>query len=132
MTAAGTPSQLTSRRPAGNNESDLRFFVAGSNVAAGVRGFGVVFMDVDTAGSTAIELIGVDGTVLDRFSAPVRSDARGASFLGVLYRNPVIGRVRIVTGDGRLGADQIDISQGGQHDLVVMDDLIYGEPTAIH
>jgi hypothetical protein len=115
----------------GDNESDLRFFVAGSSVPAGVRGFGVVFMDVDIAGKTGFELIGVDGTVLDRFFAPVRSDARGASFLGVVYRNPVIGRVRIVAGDGRLGADQLDISQGGQHDLVVMDDFIYGEPIAI-
>ena len=123
-------SGLKTFSPLGNNESHLRFLVAGSNVAAGVRGFGVVFMDVDTAGSTGFELISVDGTVLDRFTAPVRSDARGASFLGVVYRNPVIGRVRIVTGDGRLGADQIDISQGGQHDLVVMDDLLYGEPTA--
>lgn len=124
-------SGLKTFSPLGNNESDLRFFVAGSTVPAGVRGFGVVFMDVDTAGSTSFELIGVDGTVLDRFSAPVRSDARGASFIGVVYRNPVIARVRIVAGDGRLGADQIDISQGGQHDLVVMDDFIYGEPTVI-
>jgi hypothetical protein len=38
--------------------------------------------------------------------------------------------VKIVTGDGRLAPDELDISQGGQHDLVVMDDLLYGEPTA--
>jgi len=124
-------SGLKTFSPLGDNESDVRFFVAGSTVQAGVRGFGVVFMDVDIAGKTGFELIGTDGTVLDRFFAPVRSDARGASFLGVVYRNPVIGRVRIVTGDGRLGADQLDISQGGQHDLVVMDDFIYGEPIAI-
>jgi hypothetical protein len=124
-------SGLKTFAPLGDNESDLRFFVAGSTTPAGVRGFGVVFMDVDTAGSTGFELIGVDGSILGRFDAPVRSDARGASFLGVVYRTPLIGRVRIVTGDGRLGPDQLDISQGGAHDLVVMDDFIYGEPTAI-
>ncbi len=116
--------------PLGDNESDVRFFVAGSTREAAVRGFGVVFLDVDTAGSTRIELIGLDGSSLGRFNAPVRSDARGASFVGVVFRNAVISRVRIIAGDGRLAPDEIDVSQGGQHDLVVMDDFLYGEPTA--
>jgi hypothetical protein len=114
----------------GNSESDIRFFVAGSTTQAAVHGFGVVFSDVDTAGSSGIELIGLDGSSLGRFTAPVRSDARGASFVGVVFRNAVISRVKIVTGDGRLAPDEIDISQGGQHDLVVMDDFLYGEPMA--
>jgi hypothetical protein len=117
--------------PLGNNESDIRFFVAGSTTQAAVHGFGVVFTDVDTAGSSGIELIGLDGSSLGRFFAPVRSDARGASFVGVVFRNAVISRVKIVTGDGPLSPDELDISQGGLHDLVVMDDLLYGEPTAI-
>jgi hypothetical protein len=116
--------------PLGNNESDIRFFVAGSTTEAAVHGFGVVFLDVDTAGSSGIELIGVDGTSLGRFSAPVRSDARGASFVGVVFRQALIARVKIVTGDGLLSPSELDVSQGGQHDLVVMDDLLYGEPTA--
>jgi hypothetical protein len=116
--------------PIGNNKSDVRFFVAGSATEAAVTGFGVVFMDVDTAGSTGLLLIGKDGRSLGRILAPVRSDARGASFVGVVFRNPVIHRVRIVTGDGRLASNEIDVTQGGAHDLVVMDDFIYGEPTA--
>ena len=112
------------------NKTDVRFFVAGSDVEAAVRGFGVVFMDVDTDGSSGIILIGEDGRSLGRILAPVRSDARGASFVGIVLRDPVISRVRIVSGNGLLGSDEIDISQGGRHDLVVLDDLLYGEPTA--
>lgn len=116
--------------PRGTNKSDVRFFVPGSGVKAAVRGFGVVFMDVDTAGSTGILLLADDGTSLGRVLAPVRSDARGASFVGVVFRNPLISRVRIVTGNAALATGEIDISQGGQHDVVVMDDFVYGEPTA--
>lgn len=118
--------------PRGSNESRVQFFVAGSNTKALVRGFGVVFVDVDTVGTSGIEVIGANGEILERIIAPVRSDARGASFVGIVYRNPVISRARIVTGDGRLAPQELDISQGGLHDLVVMDDFLYGEPTATH
>jgi hypothetical protein len=36
-----------------------------------------------------------------------------------------------VRGHADLRLGQIDISQGGLHDLVVMDDFSYGEPNAI-
>lgn len=116
--------------PRGLNESGVQFLVAGSNAKALVRGFGVVFMDVDTNGSSGIELFGAHGEILGRFTAPVRSDARGASFVGVVFRNAVISRARIFSGDGRLEPGENDISQGGLHDLVVIDDLLYGEPIA--
>lgn len=116
--------------PMGRNESNVRFFVAGSDTKAAVSGFGVVFVDVDRAGSATIELLGVQGLKLGTFSAPVRSDRRGVSFIGVVFRNPVISSVRIISGDGRLAAGELDISHGGQHDLVVMDNFIYGEPKA--
>lgn len=115
--------------PVGNNVSELRFFLPGGGPEATVRGFGAVFLDVDIAGVSSIEVFGEDGQSLGSFAAPVRSDARGASFVGVVYRNPLISRVRIVTGDGRLSANEIDVSQGGRHDLVVLDDFLYGEPT---
>jgi hypothetical protein len=118
--------------PIGSNQSDIQFFVAGSDVEAPVRGFGVVFSDVDVAGSTGIVLFSEEGRKLGRIRAPVRTDARGASFVGVVFRNPVIGRVLIVSGNGALSPLEKDVSQGGLHDLVVMDDFLYGEPTATH
>jgi hypothetical protein len=116
--------------PLGTNTSDVSFFVSGTDIAAGVRGFGVVFLDVDNPGSTGLELYGADGELLAAVRAPVRSDAHGASFVGVIYADPIITRVTIIAGDGILSPSEPDVSRGGVHDIVVMDDFIYGEPTA--
>jgi len=40
----------------------------------------------------------------------------------------VIARVRITLGTGALGAGVKDVSAGGTSDLVVFDNVIYGEP----
>ncbi len=104
--------------------------MAGSAVKAPVRGFGVVFSDVDVAGSTGILVFDMFGRKLGRILAPVRTDARGASFVGVVFRTPIIGRVVLVSGNGALSPVEKDVSQGGRLDLVVMDDFIYGEPSA--
>jgi len=116
--------------PISSNKSDVEFFVSGSDTQAAVTGFGAVFMDVDVEGSSGLILIGEDGQPLGSILAPARSDARGASFVGVVFDQPVIGRVRIVSGNGHLAPSLDDISQGGQRDLVVVDDILYGEPTA--
>jgi len=118
--------------PIGSNLSDIQFFVPGTDTKAPVRGFGVVFSDVDVAGSTGIILIGEDGRSLGRILAPARSDARGSSFVGVVFRHAVISRVIVISGNGVLSPLEKDISQGGVHDLVVMDDFLYGEPGASH
>jgi hypothetical protein len=117
--------------PIGGNETDLRFFVAGSNRPAAVKGIGIVFVDVDKVGSASITLIDANDAVLGRFTAPVRTDRRGSSFLGITFRDPVIARVHIVAGEAALSATEVDVSNGGQHDLVVMDDFLYGEPIAL-
>jgi hypothetical protein len=117
--------------PIGGNETDLRFFVAGSNRPAAVHGIGIVFVDVDIAGSTTMTLLDANDNVLGRFTAPVRTDRRGSSFLGVAFHDPIIARVHIVAGDAALSATEVDVSNGGQHDLVVMDDFLYGEPIAL-
>jgi hypothetical protein len=46
------------------------------------------------------------------------------SFLGVRFLDEEVARVRIRSGNKALGQDE----KGGR-DLVVMDDLIFGEPT---
>lgn len=117
--------------PAGGNVVDVRFRVAGTDTKAAVTGIGVVFCDVDREGSTTVELLGEHGEELGTFTVPVRSDDRGLSFLGVKFSTPRISRVRIVAGDGRLADDELDVTAGGEHDLVVMDNFLYGEPTKV-
>jgi hypothetical protein len=114
--------------PIGSNQLDQLFEVAGQPTPAVTRGFGIVFSDVDLADKTTIKLFAQDGSTLGTFSAPVRSDAGGLSFIGVTFDNPLIARVRITLGTGALGANVNDITDGGTLDLVVLDNLIYGEP----
>ena len=112
----------------GSNQLDQLFRVAGQPTPALVRGFGIVFSDVDLAGKTTIQLFGQDGSSLGTYSAPARSDEGGFSFVGVTFADAIIGRVRITLGTGALGANVNDISAGGRADLVVLDNVIYGEP----
>ena len=114
--------------PVGGNQLDQLFQVAGQPTPAVVRAFGIVFSDVDLAGETTIELFAQDGSSLGTHSAPVRSDAGGLSFVGVSYADAIIARVRITLGTGALGAAVEDVTAGGTADLVVLDNVIYGEP----
>ncbi len=114
--------------PIGSNQLDQEFRVAGQPTPALVRGFGIVFSDVDLADKTAIQLFRQDGSSLGTYSAPVRSDEGGFSFVGVTFADAIIARVRITLGTGALGANVNDVSAGGTVDLVVLDNLIYGEP----
>ena len=114
--------------PIGSNQLDQLFQVAGQPTPAVTRGFGIVFSDVDIADKTTIQLFARDGSSLGTYSAPVRTDANGFSFVGVLYTDAIIARVRITLGTGALAANVNDITDGGTVDLVVLDNLIYGEP----
>ena len=115
---------------AGSIVMTVEFQVPGSATPAVVRGFGVVFADVDRQGSATLEFFGPAGS-LGRFEAPVRSGDSPLSFLGVVFQDAVVTRVRIVSGRAPLGAGVKDISDGGSQDLVVMDDFLYSEPKAI-
>jgi hypothetical protein len=114
--------------PIGSNQLDQLFQVAGQPTPAVVRGFGVVFSDVDLADKTTIQLFAQDGSDLGTFAAPVRSDDAGLSFVGVTFDQAIIARVRITLGTGALAANVNDVTDGGTVDLVVLDNLIYGEP----
>ena len=124
--AAFSPTKIFA--PIGSNLLDQLFRVAGQPTPAVVRGFGVVFSDVDLAGKTTIQLFGQDGATLGTFTAPVRSDAGGLSFVGVTFPDAIIARVRITLGTGALGATVNDVTAGGTVDVVVFDNVIYGEP----
>jgi hypothetical protein len=114
--------------PVGSNILDVLFQVAGQPTPAASAGFGVVFSDVDVANATTVELFAQDGTSLGIIAAPVRSDTVGLSFVGVTFDQPVIARARITLGTGPLATGVDDITAGGTKDLVVVDNLIYGEP----
>lgn len=114
----------------GSTIMTAEFQVPGSPTPAAVRGFGVVFADVDQQGSAALEFFGPSGS-LGRFEAPVRSGDSPLSFLGVVFQDTVVTSVRIVSGRAPLGAGIKDISDGGSQDLVVMDDFLYSEPKAV-
>lgn len=121
----------------GSTITDTEFFVpGGGNVPAVTRGFGAVFTDVDLPdgrasngrrvardGSTIVELFDAAGRLLFAGFVPAAPGDGGQSFLGVTFDDPVIARVRIVAGNSVPGVDD-----GGGHDVVLMDDFLYGEP----
>ena len=115
--------------PIGSNVTEGFFSVVGTNgtVAAGVRGFGAVFSDVDLSG-TSIQYFDVNGNSLGVFPVPTFTGNQTFSFLGITRDSgeTLIGSVRIVTGTNALGPNE-----SSTVDLVVMDDFIYGEPLRV-
>jgi hypothetical protein len=109
--------------PVGSNIADVTFFVPGTDTPAAVRGFGAVYTDIDTD-HTAFEYFDKDGKSLGKYGAPIANN--GLSFLGVVFDEPIIARVRVAYGTTALGPDD-----GGSNDVAVMDNFIYGEPQEI-
>jgi len=134
-----SPSRLFT--PVGSNLTEALFFVPGSNggVPATVRGFGAVFTDVDQpdgsgpgnkrgnrGASTLIEYFDADGNLLFSSFVPASPGDGSLSFFGIVFDDARIARVRIITGDTVPGRND-----DGKHDIVMMDDFIYGEPQAV-
>lgn len=116
--------------PVGSPDMSVQFVVAGGATRALVGGFGVVFSDVDLPQSASLAFFDIQGRLLRRVAAPVRSDAAGFSFVGVTFPAAVVARVEIRSGQVAITGRNKDISAGGGADLVVMDDFISGEPHA--
>ena len=114
----------------GTNITMVSFRVPGSSVDATVKGFGVIFSDVDVDFNTTVEYFNGNKS-LGVFSAPKRSDPAGFSFVGVFFPNDLITSVKITAGNGSLAQGLKDVSDGGYKDLVVMDDFLYSEPKPI-
>jgi hypothetical protein len=140
-TAFSTFSPLRLFTPVGSNITEALFFIPGTNggTPATVSGFGAVFTDVDEpdgsgpgkkrgnrGASTLIEYFGADGELLFSNFVPASPGDGSLSFFGILFSDARIARVRITSGDTAPGPDDDD-----KHDIVVMDDFIYGEPQAL-
>lgn len=109
-----------------SNLWDIGFQVPGESVPATVKGFGMVFSDVDMPNSTFMEFF--NGTEsLGKFFAPIHDASSNLSFLGIHFRNQKITHVQIGH-DGTLSEGGNDISNGGQKDFVVFDDFLFDEP----
>lgn len=134
--AAFSPLRLFT--PVGSNITEALFFVPGSQgtVKATVRGFGAVFTDVDQpdgsgpgqkhgnrGSSTLMEFFDLNGRLLFSSFVPASPGSRGLSFLGIKFADARIATVRITTGDSAAGPND-----DKKHDIVMMDDFIYGEP----
>ena len=117
--------------PVGSNITTASFSVPGTNgnAPAAVRGFGAVFTDVDqpdgtgTGGSTLIEYFDKNGKLLFSSFVPAAPGDGSLSFFGIKFDDARIASVRIKTGDVAPGPNDDQ-----QHDIVMMDDFIYGEP----
>ena len=105
----------------GSNVVDVNFFAAGTTNTGTTSAFASIFTDVDLPDTTAIEYF--DGAVSKgRFAVPVANN--GLSFLGVRFVDGErITRVRITSGNAALGPND-----GGNIDVVAMDDFLYAEP----
>jgi len=122
--------------PVGSNITDALFFLPGSggNTPATVSGFGAVFTDVDQPdgnrsgkrgdkASTLIEYFDQDGKQLFRSFVPASTGNGNLSFFGIAFDDARIASVHIRAGNVAPGPNDDE-----RHDVVMMDDFIYGEP----
>jgi hypothetical protein len=128
-----SPSRLFT--PVGSNVTESFFFVPGTNGAkpAAVTGFGIVFADVDQPNganarkpSTVVEYFDRRGKRIFISSVPASPGDKSLSFFGIVFNDARIASVRITAGDVAPGPND-----DNQHDIVMLDDFIYGEPQVL-
>jgi hypothetical protein len=109
-----------------SNITDVNFFVAGTATAATTSAFGLIFTDVEVAGSTSLQFFDTNDNLVFSRDA-LAAGNQGLSFLGVVFDNAAIGRVRITSGTNTIVAN--GVLGNPNDDVVAMDDFLYAEPT---
>ncbi len=132
-------TQSASFAPLGTTITDITFQVAASAKPAVVNGLGIVFASVDKAQTTYIEYFDEQDRSIARVYAPVQSQGPFPlvgplsatkipySFVGYVDHDARIAHVRVVTGEVPVDLAVNDMPAGNQ-DVVVFDDVYYGEP----
>ena len=133
-----SPSRLFT--PVGSNITEASFSIPGTNgnAPATVRGFGAVFTDVDqpdgsgqlsrpTRAARLIEYFDKNGKLLFSSFVPAAPGDGSLSFFGIKFDDARIASVRITAGNVAPGPND-----DRQHDVVMMDDFIYGEPQLLN
>jgi hypothetical protein len=131
-----SPSRLFT--PVGSNITEASFSIPGTNgnAPATVRAFGAVFTDVDqpdggpaftrhgdNRASTLVEYFDQNGRLIFSSFVPASPGDGSLSFFGIVFGDARIASVRIQAGNVAPGP-----SDDARHDVVMMDDFIYGEP----
>jgi hypothetical protein len=101
-----------------------------------VMGFGAIFVDVETFGTSSIAFDGGSGS-LGKFFVPAGPSGQ-AEFLGVLFDAPVVTAVHLVPGtatlfnfeNGTITPGPADITNDAAkgEDMAATDDFVYAEP----
>lgn len=113
------------------NASDVawqvEFQVPSESTSATINAFGAVFVGVDLANTSYLELL--NGTqIIGRYYVPTHNSTSNFSFIGIHFKNTRFTHVKIIHGNASLKSGEKDISSGGTKDLVALDDFIYSEP----
>lgn len=112
-----------------SNTIDVSFFLPGTSTAATTSAFGLVFTDLEVAGLTKLEFFDQSNSLI--FSRdPLAAGNQGLTFLGGLANaGELISRVRITAGLNTIVSN--GVLGNPNDDVVVLDDLIFADPTAV-
>ena len=110
-----------------SNIVDISFFVPGTATAALTTAFGLIFVDVEVAGSARIDFFDENNALMYTRNALVAGN-QGLSFVGAAVSGGAISRVRVTSGLNTITAN--GVLGNPNDDVVVMDDFLYAEPTA--
>lgn len=125
--------------PVLRNKFSVIFNVPAQRKRATTTGFGAVYTDVDLKFATKMKFFDRRGCLIAKLAVPPKS--RGLSFAGIVVLDPhnpyklIPAVAKVVV---RLGNISVDDFQHGhlkphvKNDLVVVDDLVYGEPQPMH
>lgn len=117
--------------PIGTTKFELRFRIPGTDTAAVVQSFGAVVVDVDRANTSRLQAYDKDDKLIADLPVPVRAEPDEYSLVGVRFDRPAIARVVLTLGQTPIGAGVNDVTEGGETDVVVLDDLLYSEPQTV-